>query len=158
MKIEGQTIILDAGEQITIKSQEATQEQIEIPTQVGNYDVNLIILNETGSPIQSTGEIRLYVNDHIGINTYLPGAKVDAGPLYTFNVGENAFTVSATVNGDTMSATNFDNATVTEARFYDYKHWNNIDAGFNAAIEAADPRCDTILKKSGTYVIKITKI
>jgi hypothetical protein len=83
---------------------------------------------------------------------------LDAGPLYTFNVGENKFGINATVNGDTMSAVNFDGAKVTEARFYDYKHWNNIDAGFNAIIDTTDSRCDTILKKSGTYVIKITKI
>ena len=47
---------------------------------------------------------------------------------------------------------------VTEIRFYDHRHWNNIDAGFNATIDTSDSRCDKTLKTNGTYVIKITNI
>lgn len=164
MKINGQTIILDQGEEITIKSG-ATQ-IAETPTQNTsnrNYAARLIIKNETGKPIQSTGEIRLYIGNHeVGINTYLPNAKSSAGALYTFNTGENNFTnmnVNCSVNGGFPMLDEYDGKPITEVRFYDQRHYNNIDAGFNATLDTNDSRCDSTLKKSGgTYIIKITNL
>lgn len=122
--------------------------------------INLIIKNETGKTVQSTGEIRLYVGNHIGIDTYFPGAKEDAGALCTFNVGENNFSnknIKAIVHGG-GNINDWLGQPVTEIRFYDQRHWNNIDAGFNATIDTSDSRCDKTLKTDGTYVIKITNI
>lgn len=160
MKVNGNTIILDAGEQITIVSQEVTQTQqatVE-PVQNENFKVNLIVKNETGKAVKSTGEIRLYVNNHIGIDTYLPGAFEAAGPKYTFSASETNFSTEALVHGDNVVPTQFNNATVNEVRFYDHRHWNNVDAGFNAVLDTTDSRCDKTLKAGGTYVIKITNI
>ena len=147
-----------------LKALFSSEQQVD-PTPVVNptnndWKVSLIIKNETESAIQSTGEIRLYINNHIGINTYLPGAKPAAGALYTFNAGENKFTnIACTINGadagDTMN--NYNGAVVNDVRFYDQRHYNNIDAGFNIVLDTNDSRCDKIIKQGGTYVLKITK-
>lgn len=150
MEINGKTIILDPGEEVTIKSKELVQ--------TDDFKVNVIIKNLTNKAIQSTGEIRLYVNNHIGIDTYLPGASIVAGPKYTFNVGESNFNVEALVHGDNIPPLKYNNNPVTETRFYDYRHYNNIDAGFSAVLDVTDPRCDSVLKNNGTYIIKITTI
>lgn len=126
----------------------------------GDWEVNLIIKNETSNPIQSTGEIRLYVDDHIGVDTYLPGAAVTAGALYTFNVGINDFSdkeVHCVMHGDPSMDDSYNGKAITEARFYDYRHYNNTDAGFDFILDTNDSRCDKVLKKTGaTYVLKIT--
>lgn len=143
---------------------EAMKEYVLNPTPQpdGDWSVKLYIKNLTGSPVQSTGEIRLYVQDHIGVNTYLPGAAGSAGALYTFQPGENDFStldVYCIMNGETVMDDSYNGSPVTDARFYDQRHWNNIDAGFNFSLDTSDARCDTVLKKSGaTYVLKITKI
>lgn len=127
--------------------------------EVEDYKVKLIIKNETGKNIQSTGEIRLYVDNHIGINTYLPNAAPTAGALYTFKPGENNFSdkeIYCKMNGSDELPINYRNATINEIRFYDYRHYNNIDAGFNAILDTSDPRCSTKLKSGSTFVIKIT--
>lgn len=130
------------------------------PTPTGDWRANLIIKNETGAPVQSTGEIRLYVENHIGVNTYLPDAGV--GTVYTFNAGETnlaQYDVHCTMNGDTGMDDAYDGAKITEVRFYDERHWNNIDAGYAATLDTADQRCSPVLRKTGaTYVICITKL
>lgn len=130
------------------------------PTPEGDWQANIIIKNLTGTPIQSTGEIRLYVDNHIGVNTYLPGAWEGAGAKYTFNVGETNFSgldVHCVMNGETTMDDQYDGAKIDDVRFYDYRHYNNIDAGYLATLDTADPRCSPVLRKAGaTYVIKIT--
>lgn len=130
------------------------------PEPQGDWQANIIIKNETNAPIQSTGEIRLYVDNHIGVNTYLPGAWEGAGAKYTFNVGETNFSgldVHCVMNGETTMDDKYDGAKITDVRFYDYRHYNNIDAGYQATLDTADPRCSPVLRKAGeTYVIKIT--
>ena len=124
-----------------------------------DWSVKLIIKNQTSKPIQSTGEIRLYVDDHIGMNTYLPGACVTAGALYTWNVGESSYDTTILVNGDDVPPTDYVGAVVNDVRFYDYRHWNNIDAGFKATLDTTDSRCDKVIKEGGaTYVIKIENL
>jgi len=132
------------------------------PVPQGDWKANIIVKNLTGAPIQSTGEIRLYVENHIGVNTYLPDAWEGAGALYTFGVGETDFSssdVHCKMNGEEYMDDSFDGAEITEVRFYDYRHWQNLDVGFNAVLDIGDTRCDRCIKKSGgTYVIEITKI
>lgn len=132
------------------------------PAPEGDWEANLIIWNLSGETILSTGEIRLYVGEHIGVNTYLPDAWEGAGQKYTFNTGENDFSdkdVHCVLNGESRMDDAYDGMPITEVRFYDYRHWQNIDAGFNAVLDTGDARCDRTLKKAGgTYVIKITKI
>ena len=124
-----------------------------------NWKVNLILKNETGQPIDSTGEIRLYVEGHIGMDTYLPGAFDAAGALYTFEVGESSYDTNIVVHGDNVPPIDFVGEAINEIRFYDYRHYNNIDAGFSATLDVDDPRCDTIIKEGGaTYVIKIENL
>lgn len=128
----------------------------------GDWNVKLYINNKTGKDIQSTGEIRMYVRNHIGVNTYLPGAAANAGALYTFKTGTNDFTsrdVHCVMNGEAYMDDSYNGAKITEVRFYDYRHYNNIDAGFNIALDTSDSKCDTVLKKSGaTYVLRITNL
>lgn len=132
------------------------------PQPQGDWSAKIIIKNETGSNIQSTGEIRLYVGNHeYGVNTYLPGAAATAGAIYTFKAGENNFSnldVHCEGNGFTLTDS-FDGMAIdNEARFYDQRHYNNKDCGFACTLDTSDPRCDKVLKKSGgTYVLKITK-
>ena len=132
------------------------------PAPEGDWGVRLIIKNLSGTDILSTGEIRLYVDNHIGVDTYLPKASASAGALYTFNKGENDFSnkeVHCVMHGETYMDDSYNGKTINEVRFYDYRHYNNIDAGYKASLDTADPRCDAFLKKSGaTYVIKIEKI
>ena len=129
----------------------------------GDWAAKIIIKNQTGSPIKSTGEIRLYAGGHeYGINTYLPGASATAGALYTFNTGENNFSdldVHCEGNGFTLNDS-FDGMAIdSEVRFYDYRHYNNKDCGYNCVLDTSDSRCDKVLRKAGgTYVLKITKM
>ena len=131
------------------------------PIPTGNWEANIIIKNMTGSPIKSTGEIRLYVDNHIGINVYLPNARPDAGALYTFNVGENDFVnmgIHCVGNGFTLDDS-YDGKAINEERIYDYRHYNNKDwtpAGM-ITLDMSDARCSSFIWKSGaTYVLKIT--
>jgi hypothetical protein len=62
------------------------------------------------------------------------------------------------MNGDSYMDDSYNGATINEVRFYDYKHWNNIDAGFNAVLDTSDSRCSKVLTSGAIYVIKITKI
>lgn len=124
-----------------------------------DWSVKLIIKNNTGKAIQSTGEIRLYVNNHIGMDTYLPGAAPTAGALYTWNPGESTYNTNIVVHGDDVPPTKYVGAVINEVRFYDYRHYNNIDAGFSATLDTSDSRCDNAIKNNGaTYVIKIQNL
>jgi hypothetical protein len=142
---------------------EATRQFVcgEVPQ--GDWSAKIIVKNATGSAIKSTGEIRLYTDKAhtYGINTYLPDASPSAGAKYTFNAGENDFSnleVHCEGNGFTIDDS-FDGMPIGDARFYDYRHYNNKDAGYTCTLDTNDPRCDKVLKKAGgTYVIKIGKI
>lgn len=133
-----------------------------VPPTPGDWGANLIIKNLTGAPIKTTGEIRLYIEDkeRKGVNTYLPGAKPDAGALYTLNEGENdlsGYDVHAVGNGFTLDD-KYDGRAITEVRIYDYRHYNNKDwtPADIITLDTSDPRCSPVLKKSGaTYVLKI---
>ena len=139
---------------------EAVKNYVRNPKPEGDWSVKLIIKNTTSKPIYSTGEIRLYVDNHIGVNTYLPGAAPTAGALYTFNPGENNFSdmdVHCTINGEDYMDDSYNGKSITEVRFYDQRHYNNVDAGFNFTLDTSDPRCNTVLNKAGaTYVLKIS--
>lgn len=142
---------------------EATRKFVcgEVPQ--GDWSAKIIVKNATGSAIKSTGEIRLYTDKAhtYGINTYLPDASPSAGAKYTFNAGENDFSnleVHCEGNGFTINDS-LDGMPVEDARFYDYRHYKNTDAGFNCILDTSDARCDRTLRKAGgTYVIKITKM
>ena len=127
------------------------------PEPTGDYSARIIIRNETGAPIQSTGEIRLYVRDHIGIDANLPG-WVAKGVAYTFDVGDSVNDTTLLVHDDNVPPVDFDGEEVNEVRFYDYRHYNNIDAGFNAVLDLDDPECCSVIENGATYVIRITNI
>ena len=132
------------------------------PVPERDWSVKLIIKNLSGEDIQSTGEIRLYVDDHIGVDTYLPKASPSAGALYTFNKGENDFSdkeVHCVMHGETYMDDTYNGKIINEVKFYDYRHYNNIDAGFKVSLDISDIRCNIKLNKAGaTYVIKIEKL
>lgn len=155
-------IILKPGESVIVKCEESPVP----PTPTGDWEAKLIVKNLTGAPIKNTGEIRLYTpgpDGHIGIDTYLPGAKPDAGALYTLNVGENDlsnYDVHCVGNGFTIDDS-YDGKPITEARIYDYRHYNNGDwtPAAKVTLDTDDARCSSVLKKSGaTYVLKIENI
>lgn len=127
------------------------------PQPQGDYHCTIIIKNDTDAPIGSTGEIRLYVENHIGIDANLPN-WAGVGEQYTFDVGESVYSTSLLVHGDNVPPTDFDGCTVNEIRFYDERHWNNIDAGYNAELDTSDPRCTPYITSGGTYVIRITNL
>lgn len=152
-------IILKPGESVIVKCEESPVP----PTPTGDWEAKLIVKNLTGAPIKTTGEIRLYVEGHEGINVYLPGAKPDAGALYTLNVGENDlsnYDVHGVGNGFTLDDS-YDGKLITEARIYDYRHYNNVDwtPAAKVTLDTADARCSSVFNKSGaTYVLKIENI
>ena len=125
----------------------------------GDWGVKMYINNQTGKAIQSTGEIRLYVDNHIGVNTYLPGAAVTAGPLYTFNVGMNDFSnldVHCVLNGESYMSDKYNGKAINDIRLYDYRHWNSTDCGWKVSLDSGS---DTTIKKSGaTYILKIENL
>ena len=139
---------------------EATKEFVlnPEPEVKGDWSANIIVKNLTNENIDTTGEIRLYVNNHIGINTYLPGAKPDAGALYTFGVGENDYidmNIHCQGNGFNIDDS-YNGAPITDCRFYDSRHWNSADCGFKVTLDTEDPRCSSVILKAGaTYVLKI---
>lgn len=149
-------ITLNPGESVIIKC----NEQPIPPTPTDDWKANIIIKNLTNVPIKTTGEIRLYVRNHEGVNIYLPDARPDAGAKYTINQGENDFSkydIHCVGNGLTLDDS-YDGELITEIRIYDYRHYNNKDwkpAGI-VTLDVNDTRCSKTIKKSGaTYVIKI---
>ena len=119
------------------------------------WRVYLHIQNNTGEAIYSTGEIRIYNQDGVGMNVYLPGAKSDAGALYTFNAGPNDFSdleVHCAVNGGIIND-GYDGNSISKIRFYDYRHWSSEDCGYVTSLGSGS---DSTFKKSGaTYIIEI---
>jgi hypothetical protein len=102
-------------------AQDGQQTPVQPAQNTTTNGINLIIKNETGRTVQSTGEIRLYVGNHIGIDTYMPGAKEDAGALCVFNAGENNLSnkgIKAAVHGG-GNINEWLGQPVTEVRFYD---------------------------------------
>lgn len=74
MKVNGQTIILDAGEQITIKAQEATQTVQEpvvtVPTNNGpTNDIKFTLKNNTNETVYYSGKLKLYITKD-GVNSW----------------------------------------------------------------------------------------
>lgn len=154
MKIEGNKIYLESGDVFTGCGYTFEVVETTKPT-TEDWKVKIYVDNQTGKPIQSTGEIRLYVDNHIGINTYLPGAVPAAGALYTFNVGMNDFSnydVRCVLNGSTDTLEKYNGKKINEVRFYDSRHWNSNDCGFNVTLEKEG----TINKNGATYILKIT--
>lgn len=156
MKIDGKKIYLESGD--TFTGCGYTFEVVNTvpqPVPSGDWKVKIYIDNQTGKVIKSTGEIRLYVDNHIGINTYLPGAMPAAGALYTFDVGMNDFSnydVRYVLNGENYISDKYDGKKINEVRFYDSRHWNSDDCGFNVTLEK-----DNVINKNGaTYILKIT--
>lgn len=133
------------------------------PAPTGNWDATVIIKNETGRDIQTTGEVRLYIpsneEGHIGINVYLPNASASAGAQYVFCKGESApWTTQCSVNGNYPMLDVYDGAKIIDGRIYDQRHYSNGDwtPAAKVLIDTADSRCSSVLRKSGaTYVLKI---
>jgi len=141
------------------------EEPAPTPTPTGDWSANVILKNDTGHNVQTTGEVRLYISvdgERVGINTYLPGAFEAASALYTLAQGENEFCdmgIHCKVNGGYQMLNTYDGRPITECRFYDERHWNNIDAGYQATLDTNDPRCSSVISKAGaTYVIRITNL
>lgn len=127
------------------------------PTPQGNWDAHVIIKNQTGMNIQSTGEVRMYVAGHEGINVYTPNA-VQVGTAITIpNGGEYDYFTHCVANGFTLDDS-YDGRALEDARIYDQRHYNNKDwtPPANVLIDTSDPRCSSVLRKSGaTYVLKV---
>ena len=157
------TMVVNPNAKVASVTTKKSSNSSSSKTTVGNkeWPVNLIIKNQTGTPIFSTGEVRLYIPGHIGVNVYLPGACVTAGSLYTFEVGENDFSdsgVCCDINGGNIGNNYNGQALETEAIIYDYRHYKSSDCGLIVILDTSDSRCDKVLKKGGvTYVLAITK-
>ena len=126
------------------------------PAPTGNWDATVIIKNETGRDIQSTGEVRLYVAGHIGVNVYTQNA-VSLGKAVTFPIGEYCYDTTCVGNGFEINDS-YDGKALEEGRVYDERHYNNKDwtPPTNVVIDTTDKRCSPVLKKAGaTYVFKI---
>ena len=122
----------------------------------GDYKVTLRINNQTGQIMQSTGEIRLYVSGHIGVNIYLPNASPAAGALYTFNVGMNDFSdkdVHCIMNGETYMDDAYNGSAIESIRVYNKDHVKSEDLNLSVTLDTGS---DTTIKKSGaSYTLKI---
>lgn len=127
------------------------------PAPTGNWDATVIVKNETGRQIQSTGEVRLYVAGHEGVNVYTPNA-VQVGTAITIpNGGECAYDTQCVGNGFTLDDS-YDGKALEDGRIYDQRHYSNGDwtPAAKVLIDTADSRCSSVLRKSGaTYVLKI---
>lgn len=126
------------------------------PAPTGNWKAKVIIKNQTGKDIQSTGQVRLYVAGHIGVNVYTQNA-VNLGKAVTFPIGEYSYETTCVGNGFEINDS-YDGKALEEGRVYDERHYNNKDwtPPTNVVIDTADKRCSPVLKKAGaTYVLKI---
>ena len=127
------------------------------PAPTGNWNAHVVIKNATGRQIQSTGEVRMYVAGHEGVNVYTPNA-VSVGAAITIPAnGEYEYDTQCVGNGFTIDDS-YDGRTLEDARIYDERHWNNKDwtPAANVQIDTADARCSAVLRKAGaTYVLKI---
>lgn len=126
------------------------------PAPTGNWGAKVIIKNQTGKDIPSTGQVRLYVAGHIGVNVYMPNA-VSLGKAVTIPPGEYAYDATCVGNGFEINDS-YDGKTLEEGRVYDERHYNNKDwtPPTNVVIDTGDKRCSPVLRKAGaTYVLRV---
>lgn len=127
------------------------------PAPTGNWNAHVVIKNATGRQIQSTGEVRMYVAGHNGVNVYTPNV-VQVGAAITIPAGgEYEYDTQCVGNGFTIDDS-YDCRALEDARIYDERHWNNKDwtPAANVQIDTADARCSAVLRKAGaTYVLRI---
>ena len=125
------------------------------PVPTGNWDAHVILKNQTGRTIQSTGEVRLYVAGHEGVNVYTPNA-VSVGAAITIpNGGEYAYDTQCVGNGFELNDS-YDGMALEDGRIYDQRHYNNSDWTPPATV-SIDPSGSTILRKAGATYILIIK-
>ena len=124
------------------------------PAPTGNWDAHIILKNQTGRQIQSTGEVRMYVAGHEGVNVYTPNV-MSVGAAITIPAGcEYAYDTQCVGNGFTLDDS-YDGKALEDARIYDERHWNNADWTPPATV-SIDPAGSTVLRKSGaTYILVI---
>jgi hypothetical protein len=117
----------------------------------------VILKNRTGRQIQSTGEVRLYVAGHDGVNVYTPNA-VSVGAAITIPAnGEYEYDTQCVGNGFTIDD-GYDGMAIEDARVYDQRHYNNKDwsPAATVTLDTGDSRCSGVLRKAGaTYVLNI---
>ncbi len=127
------------------------------PQPTGNWDAHVILKNRTGRQIQSTGEVRLYVAGHDGVNVYTPNA-VSVGAAITIPAnGEYEYDTQCVGNGFTIDD-GYDGMAIEDARVYDQRHYNNKDwsPAATVTLDTGDSRCSGVLRKAGaTYVLNI---
>lgn len=127
------------------------------PAPAGNWDATVIIKNDSGRDILSTGEVRLYVGNHeYGINV-----SIEPIGQYMVIQGENApYNTQCVGNAFTLNDS-FDGMQIDQAaRIYLYsERWGHVkseDANLKVTLDTDDPRCSLVLRKSGaTYVLKV---
>ena len=127
------------------------------PAPQTDWQAKVIVRNLTGRDIQTTGEVRLYVNGHEGVNVYMPGA-LQVGARATFPAGgEYAYDTVCEGNGFVLDD-RYDGKHVESIRIYDQRHWKSEDweQPVSITVDTADPRTSAAIRKSGaTYVLAI---
>lgn len=124
------------------------------PAPTGNWDAHIILRNQTGRQIQSTGEVRMYVAGHEGVNVYTPNVMSVGAAITIPACGEYAYDTQCVGNGFTLDDS-YDGKDLEDARIYDERHWNNADWTPPATV-SIDPAGSTVLRKSGaTYILVI---
>jgi hypothetical protein len=124
------------------------------PAPTGNWDAHIILRNQTGRQIQSTGEVRMYVAGHEGVNVYTPNVMSVGAAITIPAGGEYAYDTQCVGNGFTLDDS-YDGKALEDARIYDERHWNNADWTPPATV-SIDPAGSTVLRKSGaTYILVI---
>ena len=124
------------------------------PAPTGNWDAHIILRNQTGRQIQSTGEVRMYVAGHEGVNVYTPNVMSVGAAITIPEGGEYAYDTQCVGNGFTLDDS-YDGKALEDARIYDERHWNNADWTPPATV-SIDPAGSTVLRKSGaTYILVI---
>ena len=124
------------------------------PAPTGNWDAHIILRNQTGRQIQSTGEVRMYVAGHEGVNVYTPNVMSVGAAITIPAGGEYAYDTQCVGNGFTLDDS-YDGKALEDARIYDERHWNNADWTPPSTV-SIDPAGSTVLRKSGaTYILVI---
>ena len=124
------------------------------PAPTGKWDAHIILRNQTGRQIQSTGEVRMYVAGHEGVNVYTPNVMSVGAAITIPAGGEYAYDTQCVGNGFTLEDS-YDGKALEDARIYDERHWNNADWTPPATV-SIDPAGSTVLRKSGaTYILVI---
>ena len=124
------------------------------PAPTGNWDAHIILRNQAGRQIQSTGEVRMYVAGHEGVNVYTQNVMSVGAAITIPAGGEYAYNTQCVGNGFTLDDS-YDGKALEDARIYDERHWNNADWTPPATV-SIDPEGSTVLRKSGaTYILVI---